>query len=120
MKEMSDYITMLENLPDLEGSIIRSTSIYKVLKQILKKTIPRESEFNFKSRSQALLDKYLKAMAADPAPAEAPTNGVSKESGPVAEKKPEASEKKEVSEEPAADASIVKDEAEKKVEVEAS
>lgn len=127
MKEMSDFITMLENLPDLEGSIIRSTSIYKVLKQILKlKSIPREGEFNFKSRSQTLLDKYLKAMAADPAPStEAPTNGVSKSSEPAAEKKTGSSEK-EAAEKPA-EASESKDDAgttveasDQKVEVEAS
>jgi len=134
MKEMSDFVKMLEKLPDLEGSIIRQTSIHKVLKQILRlKSIPRENEFNFKKRSQTLLDKYLKAMAADPASAfKPPTNGVDKAPEAEAEKPAEGSEQKE--EAPAADkpaeaaeaSGEAKEEAEKaepseqKVEVEAS
>lgn len=66
MKGMSDFITMLENFVDLEGSIIRGTKINKVLKAILKlNSIPREEEFHFKDRSQALLDKWNKLLATD-------------------------------------------------------
>lgn len=66
MKGMSDFINKLEAMPDLEVSIIRATKINKVLKAILKlDSIPKESEFNFKPRSQALLDKWNKILAAD-------------------------------------------------------
>lgn len=76
MKGMSDFITKLEGFPDLEVSIIRATKINKVLKAILKlENIPKEQEFNFKSRSQVLLDKWNKLLAVDSAPA-AEANGV--------------------------------------------
>lgn len=66
MKTMSDYIAKLEHLPDLEVSIIRATKINKVLKAILKMdNIPKEGEFKFKSRSQALLDQWNKILAQD-------------------------------------------------------
>ncbi|KAI9172056.1 Origin recognition complex subunit 3 [Paramyrothecium foliicola] len=69
MKQMSDFIAMLENFADLEVSIIRATKINKVLKAILKlDSIPREEEFRFKERSQGLLDKWNKLMAGDVAP----------------------------------------------------
>ncbi|KAH7326554.1 hypothetical protein B0I35DRAFT_405772 [Stachybotrys elegans] len=78
MKQMSDFIGMLEGFADLEVSIIRATKINKVLKTILKlESIPREEEFNFKTRSQALLDKWNKLMAGDAASGSAAaTNGV--------------------------------------------
>ncbi|KAL2143024.1 hypothetical protein VTI28DRAFT_421 [Corynascus sepedonium] len=81
MKLMSDYITKLEGFPDLEVSIIRQTKIHKVLKAILKlEHIPREDEFKFKPRSQVLLDKWNKLLAADGTPAapSAEVNGTSK------------------------------------------
>ncbi|KND90157.1 PWWP domain-containing protein 3, partial [Tolypocladium ophioglossoides CBS 100239] len=78
MKAMSEFIGMLENFVDLEVSIIRKTKINKVLKAILKlDSIPREEEFQFKKRSQTLLDKWNKLLAGDSsAPASAATNGV--------------------------------------------
>ncbi|KAM7222340.1 PWWP domain containing protein, partial [Rhypophila decipiens] len=79
MKGMSDFVSKLEAFPDLEVSIIRATKINKVLKAILKlENIPKEQEFNFKSRSQVLLDKWNKLLASDstPAPAAAEANGV--------------------------------------------
>lgn len=83
---MSKYIEVLEATPDLEGSIIRETRINKVMKQILKlDSIPKESEFNFKSRSQDLLSKWNKAMAADGATNGA--NGVNGAKSPTEEKK---------------------------------
>ncbi|OLN88767.1 hypothetical protein CCHL11_01831, partial [Colletotrichum chlorophyti] len=95
MKLMSDYITKLESFPDLEVSIIRVTKINKVLKAILKlESIPKEEEFNFKTRSQTLLDKWTKilsggdtgtAPAASATPA--PTNGVNGTSSKTEEKK---------------------------------
>ncbi|KAH6685358.1 PWWP domain-containing protein [Plectosphaerella plurivora] len=82
MTTMSDFIAKLENMPDLEASIIRSTKINKVLKAILKlSSIPKEAEFNFRSRSQTLLDKWNQVLAATEggaatAPGAAAANGV--------------------------------------------
>ncbi|KAH7133574.1 hypothetical protein EDB81DRAFT_105933 [Dactylonectria macrodidyma] len=88
MKQMSEYITMLENFNDLEVSIIRTTKINKVLKAILKlESIPREDDFHFKDRSQSLLDKWNKLMAGDAASTPTATNGVN---GKAEEKKAEA------------------------------
>lgn len=83
MQSMSDFLVKLEGFPDLEASIIRVTKINKVLKAILKiPEIPKESEYNFKSRSQVLLDKWNSILAADPLPAEsAAANGVNGTSG---------------------------------------
>ncbi|KAK7419010.1 hypothetical protein QQZ08_011029 [Neonectria magnoliae] len=98
MKQMSEYITMLENFIDLEVSIIRVTKINKVLKAILKlESIPREDEFHFKDRSQSLLDKWNKLMAGDAGSTPVPTNGVN---GKGEEKKAEANGVKEDTEEP--------------------
>ncbi|KJZ76612.1 hypothetical protein HIM_03948 [Hirsutella minnesotensis 3608] len=114
MKQMSDYITMLESFVDLEVSIIRATKINKVLKAILKlDSIPREEEFEFKKRSQSLLDKWNKLLAGEASgPPSTSTNGVN---GTGDEKKSEANgvkndadegkktEPEKVSEEPAAE-----------------
>ncbi|KAK2610936.1 hypothetical protein N8I77_004322 [Diaporthe amygdali] len=79
VKVLSDYLVKLEQFPDLETEIIRATKINKVLKAMLKlDSIPKEEEFNFKPRSQALLDKWNKLLSeegpASAAPEEA--NGV--------------------------------------------
>lgn len=88
MKQMSEFITMLENFAELEVSIIRTTKINKVLKAILKlDSIPREDEFQFKKRSQALLDRWNKLMATDGGPS-ATTNGING-TAEATEKKPE-------------------------------
>lgn len=80
MSSMSDYITKLESFPDLEVSIIRQTKINKVLKAILKlEVIPKEAEFQFKERSQVLLDKWNKLLndvPLAPPPEPAPANGI--------------------------------------------
>ncbi|ROW16089.1 hypothetical protein VPNG_01925 [Cytospora leucostoma] len=79
MKVMSDYLVKLEQFPDLETEIIRATKINKVLKAMLKlESIPKEEEFNFKPRSQVLLDKWTKLLQADEAPVSASVeeNGV--------------------------------------------
>jgi len=66
MQSMSEYVSKLEEHADLEVSIIRATKINKVLKAILKlPSIPKEEEFNFKTRSQSLLDKWVKILASD-------------------------------------------------------
>ncbi|KAI1382161.1 hypothetical protein F4677DRAFT_17165 [Hypoxylon crocopeplum] len=87
MKSMSEFLAKLETFPDLEVSIIRATKINKVLKAILKlETIPKEEEFQFKPRSQTLLDKWNKLLATDggaPVPASA-ANGVNGASGDAA------------------------------------
>ncbi|GJC79986.1 PWWP domain-containing protein2 [Colletotrichum liriopes] len=102
MKMMSDYITKLESFADLEVSIIRATKINKVLKAILKlDSIPKEEEFNFKSRSQTLLDKWTKILAGGDAAAAAaaaasvtpaPTNGVNGTKSEEKKQTPAASE----------------------------
>ena len=102
MQQMAEYITLLENFSDLEVSIIRATKINKVLKAILKlDSIPREEEFKFKPRSESLLSKWNKLLAADaapvpaPVPGAAPTNGVNgkAESGKKDDEKKEESDK---------------------------
>lgn len=76
MKQMSEFVSKLEGYSELEVSIIRATKINKVLKAILKlSSIPKEDEFNFKPRSQTLLDKWNKLLATESStPA---TNGAS-------------------------------------------
>lgn len=89
---MSEFVTKLEGYAELEVSIIRATKINKVLKAILKlNSIPKEEEFQFKPRSQTLLDKWNKLLASEqdtPAPAPATANGVNDESNTSDEVKP--------------------------------
>ena len=128
---MSSFIDVLEkNYDDLEVSIIKSTKINKVFKAILKlDSIPREDEFQFKKRSQALLDKWNKLLSTEPAPANG-VNGASeaKDSGKPAEnsgvkeggdkeKEAEDEKPKETTEEPAAAAAAKDEEAESKEDV---
>lgn len=96
MKLMSDYITKLESFPDLEVSIIRATKINKVLKAILKlQSIPKEAEFEFKPRSQALLDRWNKILNSGEAGASTASsaNGVNK--GAEKKTEPEAGAEKQ-------------------------
>ncbi|KAG9245713.1 hypothetical protein BJ878DRAFT_337988 [Calycina marina] len=66
MKQMAEFVTKLEGYADLEVSIIRATKINKVLKAIIKlSSIPKEEDYNFKSRSQTLLDKWNTLLASD-------------------------------------------------------
>lgn len=77
MKPMSDYLSKLETFPTLEVNIIRATKINKVLKAILKLDgIPKEEEFKFKPRSQALLDKWNKILTSETAGSSTAANGV--------------------------------------------
>ena len=91
MQQMSEFVNKLEGYADLEVSIIRATKINKVLKAILKlNNIPKEEEFQFKPRSQSLLDKWNKLLASEqgtPVAAAPPTttNGVKEDSKPEAE-----------------------------------
>ncbi|KAL7936831.1 hypothetical protein V8C35DRAFT_277346 [Trichoderma chlorosporum] len=81
MESMSSFINILEKFEDLEVSIIRGTKINKVFKAILKlDSIPREEDFKFKKRSQALLDKWNKLLASEPASANGVNGAESKDS----------------------------------------
>src|SRR4051794_40255895 len=67
METMGGYITKLEAFTDLEGSIIRTTKIHKVLRAIIKlSSIPRDEEFQFKKRSHDLLAIWNKILASEP------------------------------------------------------
>ena len=110
MKAMSDFVSTLESFSDLAVSIIRATKINKVLKAILKlDNIPKEDEFQFKARSQALLDKWNKLLAVEGAvpaaavaSAAAPeTNGVNGAKTNGVKAKSEESEKDKPAEEAA-------------------
>ncbi|KAM0563967.1 hypothetical protein ACHAPJ_000175 [Fusarium lateritium] len=119
MKQMSEYVTMLENLKDLEVSIIRTTKINKVLKAILKlNSIPREDEFHFKDRSNVLLEKWNKLMT-DETAASAPdtTNGVNGKSEAKPEEKKDDSGKEDTEEPKAEEAEKPKAEVEVTPEV---
>ena len=61
---MSEFLAELETYPDLEGTIIRTTKINKVLKGMLKITsIPQEEVHQFKDRSFKLLTKWNETLA---------------------------------------------------------
>jgi hypothetical protein len=95
MKQMSEFVTKLEGYSDLEVSIIRATKINKVLKAILKlSSIPKEEEFQFKPRSQSLLDKWNKLLASETGtPAASVSNGAKPaENSGAGDAKPEPSE----------------------------
>jgi hypothetical protein len=86
MPNMHQYIKQLEELDNLEARIIKDTKVHKVLKAIVKlDSIPKEEEYNFKTRSNVLLEKWTSALAADaekpevPAAAAPATNGVEHE-----------------------------------------
>ncbi|KAK7969829.1 hypothetical protein PG996_001733 [Apiospora saccharicola] len=84
MKSMSEFLTKLETFPDLEVSIIRATKINKVLKAILKLDgIPKEADFQFRPRSQSLLDKWNKILANETGAA--PANGEASADAPKEE-----------------------------------
>ncbi|KAL8923622.1 MAG: hypothetical protein Q9208_004569 [Pyrenodesmia sp. 3 TL-2023] len=64
MNSMSEFLDELETLPDLEGSIIRTTKINKVLKGMIKLTsIPHDEDFHFKDRSLKLLTRWNETLA---------------------------------------------------------
>lgn len=66
MSNMSDYLKQLEGHKDLEAEVIKKTKVHKVLKAIIKlESIPREEEYQFKKRSNDLLNGWNRALAAD-------------------------------------------------------
>jgi hypothetical protein len=73
MDAMSSCLGKLESYGDLEGSIVRSTKIHKVLKGIIKlSSIPREEDLKFRERCLNLLEKWKTLLGSDiPKPAEA-------------------------------------------------
>ncbi|PTU23844.1 hypothetical protein P175DRAFT_0505630 [Aspergillus ochraceoroseus IBT 24754] len=66
MQTMSGFLTKLENIEDLEVSIIRSTKIHKVLRMIIKlPSIPRDEEFQFRKRALDILSKWKNVLDSD-------------------------------------------------------
>ncbi|KAL8962522.1 MAG: hypothetical protein Q9193_001076 [Seirophora villosa] len=64
MKSMSEYLAELETYQDLEGTIIRTTKINKVLKGMIKLTsIPHDEVYHFKDRSLKLLTRWNDTLA---------------------------------------------------------
>lgn len=95
MAEMSDFLSQLENHKEIDSAMIKKTKIHKVLKGIVKlATIPKESEYEFKKRSHALLDVWSKRLDAEGG------EGAAKES---AEPKSVPAEEKPTEEQPAAE-----------------
>jgi hypothetical protein len=72
MAQMAEFFSQMEKYEELEPTIIRTTKIHKVLKAIVKlAVIPKDEEFNFKTRSAHMLEIWNKRMEADgdePAP----------------------------------------------------
>ncbi|KAI9689678.1 MAG: hypothetical protein M1820_010107 [Bogoriella megaspora] len=66
MGNMNELFNQLENFADLELSVLKATKIHKVLKAIIKLTsIPKEEEYNFKKRSNDLLQGWNKVLSGD-------------------------------------------------------
>lgn len=61
---MSEFLAELETYTDLEGNIIRTTKINKVLKGMIKLTsVPHDEVYHFKDRSLKLLTKWNETLA---------------------------------------------------------
>lgn len=76
MPAMAEFFTRLENFTEMDASILRATRIHKLPKAIMRlEAIPREEEFDFKTRSAGLLDKWNKILGEAP-PAEGASGGV--------------------------------------------
>lgn len=66
MPGMSEFFKQLEGHEDLEPELIRKTKIHKVLKGIVKLDhVPLDDEYNFKKRSQNMLETWNRRMEAD-------------------------------------------------------
>ncbi|KAK7208428.1 hypothetical protein BZA70DRAFT_273704 [Myxozyma melibiosi] len=96
MESMDKLFGKLENFQGLDLAMIRSTKINKVLKAIAKMTsIPLEPKYEFKSRSQKLLDAWnAKFDLGSPAPTQPPTDGKSEPKQEASEEKKDAPEEK--------------------------
>ncbi|QIW96375.1 hypothetical protein AMS68_001893 [Peltaster fructicola] len=97
MTGMNEFFVNLESYEDLEPAIIRTTKIHKVLKAIIKlNTVPKDDEYQFKKRSQTMLEAWNKRMEANGEVASKPaeektttTNGDSKSKEEVEPEKAE-------------------------------
>ncbi|SPO00854.1 uncharacterized protein DNG_03602 [Cephalotrichum gorgonifer] len=86
MPGMAEFFTRLEEFTEMDADILRATRIHKLPKAIMRlEAIPREAEFNFKSRSTGLLERWNKILGDAPAAAAASTGangtGEAKEKG---------------------------------------
>ncbi|KAL4802924.1 hypothetical protein BDV18DRAFT_163448 [Aspergillus unguis] len=96
MAQMSGHFTKLENLDDLEVSIIRKTKIHKVLRMILKlPSIPRDEEFNFRKRALDILSKWKNVLDSEGAPSQEKDKEATKANGINNEKEGEPKSEKE-------------------------
>lgn len=69
LPELSRYITRLEEIPDLEVSIMRATKIKKVLVAIAKiQEIPLEATYKFKDRISKILAAWTRHEQLNPVP----------------------------------------------------
>ena len=108
MAQMAKYFEQLEKTEDIDAQILRDTKIHKVMKGIGKlENIPKDDEYQFKKRSQVLLENWSKLLGESTVDkARPPTaGGEKKEEGdtePVdkSEDKTESEEKTEEKTEP--------------------
>lgn len=108
MKNMADYFTSLENFKDIDVTIIRTTKIHKVLKNIYKypDDIPKDDEYHFKDRCATLLEAWSKMLNDD---GDAQAEEEVKPNGSKSEAREEEKVDDTVAEKPAADASKKED-----------
>lgn len=113
MPDMAEHFKTLEQYRELEPNIIRKTKIHKVLKALLKlDSVPRDEEFNFKTRSSSLLDGWNEALAKEETPsAEAPKPATN---GDAAETAAEKTETETKTEEPKTEEAVKTDDMEMK------
>jgi hypothetical protein len=63
LAELSKFMKMLEDVPELEAIVIMSTKIHKVFIAICKlDPIPGDEEFKFREKSEALIAKWRKTI----------------------------------------------------------
>ena len=66
LQHASGYLGKLETYPGLEGDIIRSTKIHKVLRAMIRlPSIPKDETYNLKKRAIELLQKWTSILGGD-------------------------------------------------------
>ena len=66
LQHASGYLGKLETYPGLEGDIIRSTKIHKVLRAMIRlPSIPKDETYNLKKRAVELLQKWTSILGGD-------------------------------------------------------
>jgi hypothetical protein len=60
---MFEYLAVLENHYNIDPEIIRATKVKKLLKVILRTTIPHNDEYYFKQRCRILMDWWNRKLA---------------------------------------------------------